>query len=404
MGMRVLHVVTLHTPTHEFGGPTRVAFNLCRALERRGEQSVLLALGDGFPGGPGRLPGAPRDGVPSRLEGVRVRLFQARHVLPRFEVSGITSPALLARAPGYLRSADLVHVHLMRDLVTLPVALLALRAGTPLVLQTHGMIDPTDKPVARLVDLLGTRRVLRRADAVLHLTERERQETAAVLAPAPLAPQYRLVNGVAARERRRTTSGPPTILYLARVQAGKRPEDFVRAMPTVLAEHPDARFVLAGPDTGALAGTLALADALGVRHALHYRGALERPEVLAELRRADVFLLPSHQDAFSLSVLEAMSVGTPVVVTAGTGLAPDVRAAGAGRVVDSRPGADNGPLLGRAVLELLDPAANEHASLAAWRLVRERFTLDAVADRLRAIYAEVLARRGARPSGPGRPG
>ncbi|RKN45908.1 glycosyltransferase [Streptomyces hoynatensis] len=394
--MRVLHVVTLHTPTHEFGGPTRVAFNLCRALESRGDRCVLLALGDGFPGGKGRLPGSPHGGAPRRLDGVRVRLFQARHVLPRFEVSGITSPALLARAFGYVRAADLVHVHLMRDLVTLPVALLALRAGTPLVLQTHGMVDPTGKPVARLVDALGTRRVLRRADAVLHLTERERRETAAVLAPTPIAPQYRLVNGVAAQERR-TTSGPPTILYLARVQAGKRPEDFVRAMPTVLAERPDARFVLAGPDTGALADTLALADELGVRGALRYRGALERAEVLAELRRADVFLLPSLQDAFSLSVLEAMSVGTPVVVTATTGLAADVREAGAGRVVDSRADAGNGPLLGRAVLDLLDPAANEKASLAAWRLVRERFTLDAVAGTLRGIYAEVLAGRAARP-------
>ncbi|TDC24187.1 glycosyltransferase [Streptomyces sp. 8K308] len=378
--MRVLHVVTLHTPTHEFGGPTRVALSQCRGLRERGHRAVLAALGDGF--------GAGRE-LPREVEGASVRLFQARHVLPRFEVSGITSPALLARAWSYVRSADVVHVHLMRDLITLPIALLALQAGTPLVLQTHGMVDPTEKRVARLVDALGVRRVLRRADAVLHLTERERRETAAVVAPKPIAPQYRLVNGVPAQKRRRATSGPPTVLYLARVQAGKRPADFVAAMPTVLARHPDARFVLAGPDTGALADTLARAEALGVRGSLDRVGALDRAEVMAWLRRADVFVLPSIQDAFSVSALEAMSVGTPVVVTETTGLAPDVAHAGAGRVVASRPDEDNGPRLGEAILDLLAPEANERASLAAWRLVDDSFTIDAVLDELLTVYGRV---------------
>ncbi|GAA3881295.1 glycosyltransferase [Streptomyces sedi] len=380
--MRVLHAVTLHTPSHAFGGPTRVALGLCRGLAERGESATLLALGDEFPAGP----------LPRSVEGARVRLFRARHVLPRFEVSGITSPALLARAFGYVRSADVVHVHLMRDLVTLPVALLALRAGTPLVLQTHGMVDPTENRVARIVDGLGVRRVLRRADAVLHLTERERRETAAVVAPAPIAPAHRLVNGVPARERAPAPAGPPRLLYLARVQEGKRPRDFVGAMPTVLARHPDARFTLAGPDTGALAETVALAEELGVRHALDVVGALDGPEVLAALRGASALVLPSTRDAFPLSVLEAMSVGTPVVVTATNGLAPDVAAAGAGRVVPAAEG-PNGPAVGRAVLELLAPPARDHASRAAWTLVRDRFTLDAVVDRLTTLYHQVLTTR-----------
>jgi glycosyltransferase involved in cell wall biosynthesis len=381
-GVKVLHVVTLHTPTHAFGGPTRVALNLCRGLRARGDQAVVVALGDEF-----------REELPRRVEGVPVRLFRARHVAPRFEVSGITSGALMARAWAYARSADVVHVHLMRDLVTLPFALVTLAAGTPLVLQTHGMVDPTEKPVARLVDRLGVRRVLRKADAVLHLTERERVETAAVAAPGEkpgekgaMAPAFRLVNGVAAPGERRELDGgePPRVLYLARVQAGKLPEDFVGAMPAVLEKEPRARFVMAGPDTGALAGTLALAERLGVRGSLDYLGALDQPAVMAQLRQASALVVPSVQDAFSMAVLEAMSVGTPVVVTKTTGLAPDVERAGAGRVVHG--GADE---IGRAVLELLDPAANEAASRAAWQLVRERFTIDAVVDRLQEIYAEI---------------
>ncbi|MBO8195020.1 glycosyltransferase [Streptomyces oryzae] len=394
--MKALHIVTLHTPTHDFGGPTRVALNLCRGLRAQGEQAALVALGDGFP---------PGEALPRMVDGVPARLFQARHVAPRFEVSGITSASLLAAAPRLLRSADVVHVHLMRDLVTLPVALLAAQMGRPLVLQTHGMIDPTEKRVAQAVDVLGLRRVLKQADAVLHLTPTERELTAAVVAPEPMGPAYRLVNGVAPQPMRAVPAGPgrpPTVLYCARVQEGKRPQDFVGAIPTVLEKYPEARFVMAGPDTGALAGDmLALARSLGVGHALEYIGALGHADVMERLRTSDVYVLPSIKDAFSVSVLEALSVGLPVVVTRTSGPAPDVAAAGAGRLVDSAPDdPENAARVGRAVLELLEPAANAAASQAAWQLAQDSFTLDAVVGTLREIYAKVPRERVS--SGPAR--
>ena len=175
--MRVLHVVTLHTPTHDFGGPTRVALNLSHGLRERGVQAAVVALGDGFPGP-----------LPREVDGVPARLFPARHVLPRFEVSGITSPSLLARARRLVRSADVVHVHLMRDLVTLPVALAALSCRRPLVLQTHGMIDPTEKPVAQARRRSRVCAGCCAGGRVLHLTEQERRDVAGRRRAAPDGP------------------------------------------------------------------------------------------------------------------------------------------------------------------------------------------------------------------------
>ncbi|MFD8404361.1 MULTISPECIES: glycosyltransferase [Streptomyces] len=385
--MKILHVVTLHTPDHAFGGPTRVAFNLSRVQRSAGDDARVMALGDGFPDGE----------LPSLVEGVPVHLFQARHLLPMFEVSGITSATLLRTARRMMRGADLVHVHLMRDLVTLPAALLALASRTPLVVQTHGMIDPTEKKVAQLTDLLGVRKVLREADAVLHLTEMERVDVNDVAAPVPLTRTVRLVNGVRPQERKpaRDPGRPPTVLFLARIQERKRPEDFVSAMPHVLARHPDARFVLAGPDTGALAGTLALARKLGVADSLDHVGPLEHDQVLAADREADVYVLPAIEEPFPVSVLEAMSVGTPVVITRTCGQAPDVAGAGAGRVIDSRVGEDaaNARKVADAILELLEPEAAERAGKAAWELVNEQFTIEAVTATLRRTYEDVVRRR-----------
>ncbi|MFF9348906.1 glycosyltransferase [Streptomyces sp. NPDC014734] len=395
--MKILHVVTLHTPDHAFGGPTRVALNLSKAQRAEGDDARVMALADGFAGEPPRM-----------VEGVPAHLFRARHVLPVFEVSGITSGALLHAARRMMRGADLVHVHLMRDLVTLPAALLALASGTPLVVQTHGMVDPTGNRFAQLTDLLGVRRVLRGADAVLHLTETERVDVNAVAAPVPLTRTVRLVNGVRPQERKpaREPGRPPTVLFLARIQRRKRPEDFVAAMPTVLAEHPDARFVLAGPDTGALGPTLALARSLGVTGSLDHVGPLDHDEVLAAGRRADVYVLPSIEEPLGVSVLEAMSVGTPVVITRTCGLGPDVARAGAGRVIDSRVGEDgeNARRVARAVLELLEPEAAEKAGRAAWELVDEHFTIESVNRALRRTYQDVIRRRARRVSGSCPPG
>ncbi|MFG2925250.1 glycosyltransferase [Streptomyces sp. NPDC048305] len=385
--MKILHVVTLHTPDHAFGGPTRVAFNLSKVQREHGDDARVMALGDDFPDGE----------LPTDVEGVPVHLFQARHLLPMFEVSGITSARLLNTARRMMRGADLVHVHLMRDLVTLPVALLALATRTPLVVQTHGMIDPTGKKVAQLTDVLGVRKVLREADAVLHLTEMERLDVNAVAAPVPLTRTVRLVNGVRPQERKpaREPGRPPTVLYLARIQERKRPEDFVAAMPHILARHPDARFVLAGPDTGALSGTLALARKLGVADSLDHVGPLEHDDVLAADREADVYVLPAIEEPFPVSVLEAMSVGTPVVITRTCGQAPDVAGAGSGRVIDSRVGEDaaNARKVADAVLELLEPEANDRAGKAAWNLVNEQFTIEAVTRTLRQTYEDVVGRR-----------
>ncbi|MFJ2630764.1 glycosyltransferase [Streptomyces sp. NPDC087422] len=377
--MKVLHVVTLHTPTNDFGGPTRVALNLSKGLRAQGVDARIATLGDGFTGP-----------LPTELEGVPSFVHQARHVLP-FEVSGITSPGLLAKARRMVKSADVVHVHLMRDLITLPFALVALEAGVPLVIQTHGMIDPTEKLFAKAVDILGMKRVLRKADAILHLTRMERDGVQAVVPDTPLTTFHRLVNGVTLQDRRPARADrPPTVLYLARVQKRKRPEDFVSAMPVVLAKYPDARFVLAGPDTGDLTGPMReLAAKLGVADSLECVGALGHEQVLEQLRKSDVYVLPSVVEPFAVSILEAMSVGLPVVVTRTGGLSPDVEAAGAGRITDSDPDEDNGPLVGQAILELLDPAANEEASDAAWRLIGDRFSIGAVVDTLMEVYGGV---------------
>ncbi|MFJ3925806.1 glycosyltransferase [Streptomyces sp. NPDC090022] len=370
--MKVLHAVTLHSPTHAFGGPVRVALNLSQGLRARGHEARLVALGEGF-----------GDPWPREVEGVPARLFPARRLLP-LGFSGMTSPALLAAAGRLVRDADVVHVHLARDLVTLPVALAALRAGRPLVLQTHGMVDPSGKLLAKVLDAVAVRRLLRGAGAVLYLTPHERAGLDAVVGGEPLANAVRLVNGTPAQEARPPLSGPPRVLYAARLQARKRPVDFVDAVPAVLAAHPDAEFVVAGPDEGERDAVLRRIAELGLTGRVRVPGPLSGRDVLDELRRSHVYVLPSVDEPFPMSVLEALSVGVPPVVTHSNGLARDIAAAGAGAAVEPGPAG-----VARAVLDLLDPAANTAASAAARQLAARSYSLDAVVEDLLTVYASL---------------
>jgi glycosyltransferase involved in cell wall biosynthesis len=369
--MRSLHVVTLHTPDNAFGGPMTVAANLCGELRRRGDDALLLTMGRGF----GRS-------LPDVVQGVPAVVRRGYRVAP-LGMSGIASPGALRTAWRLVRQADVVHVHLGRDLLTAPVAAMALQAGTPLVLQTHGMVDPSNKRLAGVLDAVLVRRLLHRAGALLYLSDLERQRLLQVAGdPAPLT-MHRLVNGVTPADRRPTPSGPPLVSYIARFHERKRPADLVRAFGAVVQARPDARLVLAGPDEGELTPTLREVSRLRLEGAVEYVGSLDSEGVLDLLRRSSVYVLPAVDEPFGMSVLEALSVGVPAVVTTSSGLAADIQQAGAGRVV-AAPDEFAG-----AILSLFEPTAGEAASRAAHDLSRA-FSLSAVTDTLQDVYGRVV--------------
>ena len=158
--MKIVQVATLFTPENAYGGPTTVALGHCRGLIEVGHDVTLVAGAQGYTGP-----------LPTRIQGVPVKLFPVQRVLPKAGFAGLTSVGLLAWLRKQLPTVDALHVHLARDLVTLPAAGLALAAKVPLFAQTHGMIDPSDNPLAKPLDAALTRRVLRAAKRVFFLTD-----------------------------------------------------------------------------------------------------------------------------------------------------------------------------------------------------------------------------------------
>jgi glycosyltransferase involved in cell wall biosynthesis len=374
--VRVLHVVTLVSPDAAFGGPVRVAENQAAALRARGHEVTVAATSRGY-----------GDAPPTVLGGAPLRLFPVRRLVPPAGFSGMTSLGLLAWWWSALRAVDVVHVHLARDLVTLPAAELARRRGVPYVVQPHGMVVESDNPLAGPLDGLLTRRVLRGAEAVFHLTPEE-QRGLETVGGRSLALE-RLGNGVPDVADLLPLPARPAVLFCARLQERKRPVLFARTARALLDEGVDASFALVGPDEGQGAAVTAEVAAVGDPERLRWEGPLDPSQTLGRMARASLVVLPSVDEPYPMSVLEAMSAGRAVVVTDSCGLAPAVAEHGCGAVVDASPEA-----LRDAVRRLLaDPAELARTGERAARTAREHFSMSAVAERLEAAYRRAVARR-----------
>jgi glycosyltransferase involved in cell wall biosynthesis len=135
----------------------------------------------------------------------------------------------------------------------------------------------------------------------------------------------------------------------------------------------------------------AAAAATGIRRHVSFLG-LRRdiPELLAA---SDVYVSPTLQEGFPNSVLEAMAMACPVIVTDVDGNTEAVTHNQDGLVV---PRAD--PMRLRGALERLmhDPALRERLGSGARRTVLQRFTVDRFVTSVESLYEEILDKKGVR--------
>jgi glycosyltransferase involved in cell wall biosynthesis len=112
-------------------------------------------------------------------------------------------------------------------------------------------------------------------------------------------------------------------------------------------------------------------------------------DIPRRMAQASVYVLPSVREPYPMTVLEAMSAGLPVVVSADCGLAPLVDRARCGIVTEGE-----APQYASAVKALLaDRGLAIEMGLRARETALERFSMSAIGDRLLNTYTDVLGSR-----------
>ncbi|WP_227583968.1 glycosyltransferase family 4 protein [Cellulomonas chengniuliangii] len=334
----VAHVVC----TAAFAGVERYVVTLAQEQDARGMRVHVLG-------------GAP-ERMRAELAGTGVRWSPA------------PTPWHAARGLVALRGLRLVHAH-MTDAES--AAVVAARA--PVVATRHFAGRRGSSAPARLVGQYVTRRVAGQV-AISRFVARRIEGPSTVIHPGVL-PRHQ---PAAARE--------PVVLVAQRLEAEKRTDLALRMWAASGLADRGWRLQVAGG--GAQADDVRrLATSLGIEGSCDLLGP--RADVDELMARAAVFLAPRPDEPYGLSVVEAMAHGTPVVAAAGGGHDETVGASELAVLVDVASLEEAATALSTLAL---DPRLRDEYGRDLRRLQRERFTVEAHANRLEGVYrAAVLS-------------
>ena len=338
----------------------------------------------------------------------------------RVPYEAVTSPAGALRLVGdrtnfarvaysRLRSLepDVIHVHL-------PFAAAVLAAGAPwlrrrMVYTAHLgdlRLDLLDADAERDVDVPGILRLfspdLYLAKRVAHTTVLNRDIRDAFVDRGVAGESVSVVpNGVdvdrfadpgagAVREvqSRYVDPGGPLVLFVGTVMPRKGVLELVEAFATVAeATEPAPRLVVAGDDEldpAYVDRVEKRIQASGLGSLVDVAGFVPEGVLPALYGAADAVVVPSLEEGFGMTAIEAMAAGTPVVGTRVGGLPELIEEGRTGYLVE--PG--NPDALADALCRLLDgglAAGHEEATRATAR----EFSWPSVAERVCAVYEEV---------------
>jgi phosphatidylinositol alpha-mannosyltransferase len=180
-------------------------------------------------------------------------------------------------------------------------------------------------------------------------------------------------------------AGPPRILFVGRFDPRNALGDLLEAAAILIAEGRDFVIQVIG-DGPARPVYERKARALGIWDRVEWLGLLneERPRFY---READVMAAPCVLASFGVVLLEALASGTPVVAADNVGFRQVIRGDVPGRFVPPHDPAE----LARGIAEVLDdPARAQEIGRRGRTAVKKEFDWPRVADRVEAIYHEVL--------------
>jgi glycosyltransferase involved in cell wall biosynthesis len=179
------------------------------------------------------------------------------------------------------------------------------------------------------------------------------------------------------------TPGAPVVAMIGEIGPRKDQETFLRALARL--DDPAVTALIAGAGPEAETARLrALAVELGLDDRVRWLGF--RRDVSSLLALSDLLVLPTREEGFPNTLLEAMALGVPVVATPVDGI-PELIDDGVHGLLLPPGDAD---AFARAIRALLDdPARRRELATAAARRVREAFDADVIMARFEGMLREL---------------
>lgn len=312
-------------------------------------------------------------------------------ILPSGNISAVSAARQLAHLLR-LKDIPLVHVHGYKAAVS---SLLALRWHSFAIVKTeHGLPElSTGKMVTALratlyhkLDRIATRLA---GATVCYVSEELKEHSRHAYAALPVAV---IPNGISPIERdglRRPQefgAGCFNLVVVGRLEIVKGIRTAVKAMASnEFSKTVHLHIIGTGPDETALR---LLTQELGLAEQVHFLGF--RRNVYDFIAHCDALLMPSLHEGLPYTLLEAMSLATPIIASRVGGLAEVLRDEITALLVP--PG--NAATLARAISRLVDnPDLGFHLANQAQQVQQEQFSVNTMTKKYLKIYSTLVSAR-----------
>lgn len=329
LNMRILHVVYSLVPGVFRGGISKAVFELAEAQALAGHQVVIFTT-DMLGGERVSVSDEPLRG------GLKIRWFRGSR-FGRFR-----SPQMFEALKDESDSFDVVHSHC--NFLQFNIYVRKAFAGkVPILFQPHGSLDPVIlssnwfKAIKKRVYIRFVEgKNIKAAAALVAITESEASQISLLGFGCPVVVIPNGINLVesnqsaaAAFRTRFDVRHQKLVVFVGRIHWKKGIERLLRAFAEFSRSAPEFGLVVCGDvnqygDYGP--SMVRLCDDLGIAQHTYWTGFLGEKEKVGVLSAATVFSHVSESEGMAMSILEAMSVGLPVIVSDGCYMGAAARA------------------------------------------------------------------------------
>lgn len=377
--MKILFIVPSYKPATVYGGTIVVIAMLAEQLVELGHDVTVYTT---TANGHSEL--NVSEGVLHYLDGVKVFYFRRLTGDPTH-----ISFSLWRKVYDSVKSFDVVHLHSWWNFLILGTALICNFKNVQPIFSPHGMLSDyiltsnNRRKKSFLHNIIG-KFLLKRT--VLHVTSEAELGEAKIIIPEWQGAVIPNLVFLSENRRKKVVPNTFTIGFLSRIDPKKGLNILIEALSMV---NFDYKLIIAGSgDSAYINNLIDLSINLGNSSKIEWVGWLDGEEKFDFLSEIDVLALPSHNENFAIVIIEALSVGTPVVISKNVGLSKYVLDNNLGWICES--------LIPMNFAAKLDEVYNndkwlKNINLISPELIRKDFDPKELANKYGELYSKFIS-------------
>jgi glycosyltransferase involved in cell wall biosynthesis len=372
--MKILNIVPSYKPAYVYGGPVESIARLCEVLAQAGDEITVYTT---TANGKTELDVQP--GKEYIIDGVKVFYFKRETKDPLH-----FSFALLQNLYQHCRQFDVVHIHSWWNIPAMLGAFICNMRKVKTVFSPRGMlsdyiINNSNSRIKQFVHSTAGVSLLR--SMTLHATSEAELAECTQVIPGWKGAVVPNIVALPELNIQKTKNDVFTLLFLSRIHPKKGIELLMEAV-SKLGNEVCVKIAGIG-DENYINELKAKAQELEIAGKLKWLGWKNRDEKFEVLMQADLFVLTSYNENFANVVIEALHVGTPVLLTDGVGLSDFVEKNDLGWVTTTEAGAIKSSL----EKAISDKEKRNKIIAVAPAIIKQNFSADTLIPKYKLLYS-----------------